>query len=81
MPSSDSRSCGGLRERFPTRRIGVRYLTRKGELREEEYADFLARGFQHEFDHVQGVVFIDRVENTQELVTEKEYLRSQQSHA
>ena len=53
----------------------------EGELREEEYADFLARGFQHEFDHVQGVVFIDRVENTQELVTEKEYLRSQQSHA
>jgi peptide deformylase len=63
------------------RRIGVRYLTRAGEVREEEYGDFLARVFQHEFDHVQGMVFIDRVESTRELVTEKEYLRRQQSHA
>ena len=37
--------------------------------------------FQHEFDHVQGVVFIDRVESTRELVTEKEYQRRLQSHA
>ncbi len=63
------------------RRIGVRYLTRKGNVREEEYADFLARVFQHEFDHVQGVVFVDRVENTRELMTEKEYMRRLQSHA
>ena len=57
------------------RRIGVRYLTREGEVREEEYANFLARVFQHEFDHLQGVVFLDRVESSRELVTEKEYLR------
>jgi len=63
------------------RRIGVRYLTRTGELREEEYADFLARVFQHEFDHVQGTVFIDRVESTRDLVTEKEYFKSLQSRA
>ena len=75
-------SIPGLRGLVPRhRRIGVRYLTRKGEVREEEYADFLARVFQHEFDHVQGMVFIDRVESTRELVTEKEYLRSQQIHA
>ncbi len=61
-------------------RIGVRYLTRAGELREVEYVDFLARVFQHEFDHVQGMLFIDRVESTLELMTEKEYLR-RQSHA
>jgi peptide deformylase len=59
----------------------VRYLNRKGELREEEYADFLARVFQHEFDHVQGILFIDRIESTRDLFTEKEYLRSLQSHA
>ncbi|MCM2358079.1 MAG: peptide deformylase, partial [Geobacteraceae bacterium] len=55
--------------------IGIRYVTRAGELREEEYEEFLARVFQHEFDHVQGMVFVDRVESTRELVTEKEYLR------
>jgi len=75
-------SIPGLRGLVPrSRRIGVRYLTRKGVAREAEYADFLARVFQHEYDHVQGVVFIDRVESTRELITEKEYIRSLQSHA
>jgi peptide deformylase len=75
-------SIPGLRGLVPRhRRIGVRYLTRFGEVREEEYGDFLARVFQHEFDHVQGMVFIDRVESTRELMTEKEYLRSLKSHA
>ena len=36
---------------------------------------FIARIFQHEFDHIRGMLFIDRVEDTHELVTEKEYLR------
>ncbi len=56
------------------RRIGVRYLTRTGELREEEFADFIARIFQHEFDHIRGLVFVDRVDS-RDLVSEKEYLR------
>jgi len=73
-------SIPGLRGLVPRqRRIGVRYLNREGELREEEYDGFLARVFQHEFDHVQGMVFIDRVENTLELMTEKEYVRSLQA--
>jgi peptide deformylase len=75
-------SIPGLRGPVPRHtRIGVRYLTRAGEQREEEYTGFLARVFQHEFDHVQGMLFIDRVESTRELMTEKEYLRSLQSHA
>jgi peptide deformylase len=75
-------SIPGLRGLVPRhRRIGVRYLTRGGELREEVYGDFLARVFQHEFDHVQGMVFIDRVESTRDLVTEREYLRSLKNHA
>lgn len=75
-------SIPGLRGLVPRyRRIGVRYLTRAGEVREEEYEDFPARVFQHEFDHLQGMFFIDRVESTRELITEKEYLRSLQSHA
>jgi peptide deformylase len=75
-------SIPGLRGLVPRhRQVGVRYLTRMGELREEEYADFLARVFQHEFDHVHGTIFIDRVESTLDLVTEKEYFRILQSQA
>lgn len=69
-------SIPGLRGLVPRhRRIGVRYLTLSGEQREEEYDGFIARVFQHEFDHLQGMVFIDRVESSREMVTEKEYLR------
>ena len=69
-------SIPGLRGLVPRhKRIAFRYLTRTGEQCEEEYADFQARVFQHEFDHLQGVLFIDRVDSTLGLVTEKEYLR------
>jgi peptide deformylase len=73
-------SIPGLRGLVPRRlRVGIRYLTRMGEVREEEYGEFLARVFQHEFDHLQGMVFLDRSESSRELVTEKEYLRILQS--
>lgn len=69
-------SVPGLRGLVPRhRRIGVRYLSRTGELREEEFSDFIARIFQHEYDHIQGLVFIDRIASTRDLVSEKEYLR------
>jgi len=73
-------SIPGLRGLVPRhRRIGMRYLTRTGKQHEEEYDGFLARVFQHEFDHVQGIMFIDMVESTLDLVTEKEYFRTLQS--
>ena len=69
-------SIPGLRGLVPRhRRVGVRYLTRSGELREEEYGGFLARIFQHEFDHINGLVFVDRVADSREFVSEREYLR------
>lgn len=75
-------SIPGLRGLVPRhRRIGIQFLTRNGEVREEEYGDFLARVFQHEYDHIQGMVFVDRVELTQDLMTEKEYLKIQGCNA
>ncbi len=62
-------------------KIGVRYLNRTGDLREEEFDGFLARVFQHEFDHLHGLVFVDRLESTRELVTEREYLRGLRNQA
>ena len=74
-------SIPGLRGLVPRhQRIGVRYLTRNNMMCEVEYTDFLARVFQHEYDHIQGIVFIDRVASTLDLMTEQEYLRMQQSH-
>ena len=43
------------------RRITVRYTNENGETIEEELKDFPARVFQHEYDHLDGIVFVDRL--------------------
>ena len=50
--------------------LRVRYLTREGEAMEAEYSGFIARIIQHECDHLDGVLFPERVENASELVSE-----------
>ena len=40
---------------------------------EREFSDFVARIFQHEDDHLRGIVFLDRLESTRDVVSEKEY--------
>ena len=64
----------GIRGLVPRHRaIRVRYHTRDGALIETEYEGFLARVFQHEVDHLDGLVFLDHVESTKDLVTENEW--------
>ena len=64
----------GIRGLVPRHRtIRVRYHTRKDVLIEMEYEGFLARVFQHEVDHLDGLVFLDRMESTKDLVTENEW--------
>ncbi len=53
--------------------IEVEYFDRSGERQKQELTGFVARIFQHEFDHLEGMLFIDRVENTRDLMTEDEY--------
>lgn len=53
--------------------IRVRFQNREGVLIESKYEGFLARIFQHEVDHLDGLVFLDRVESTKDLITEKEW--------
>jgi peptide deformylase len=53
--------------------IEIEYTNREGELCYQQLTDFVARIFQHELDHLNGIVFVDRVESTQDLVTESEY--------
>jgi len=42
-------------------RITVRYQTLDGQMREEEASHFRARVIMHENDHLNGVLFIDRL--------------------
>lgn len=55
--------------------IEVAYTDRQGRLQHRQLSGFVARIFQHEFDHLDGYVFLDRVESVRDLVSEQEYLR------
>lgn len=67
-------SIPGLRALVPrATTVEVRYLDRYGETVETSYSGFLARLFQHEFDHLQGYLFIDRTESTLDIMTEKQW--------
>lgn len=48
-------------------------LIKKGELVQKTFNGFLARVFQHELDHLEGIVFLDRVETSKDLITENEF--------
>lgn len=53
--------------------IEVVYCDRHGNQHQKVFTDFVARIIQHEFDHIDGKVFLDRVESTQDLMSEAEY--------
>ncbi|MBN8563928.1 peptide deformylase [Leptolyngbya boryana CZ1] len=67
-------SVPGIRGNVPRyQAIEIEFLDRFGKTQKMEMTDFVARIFQHEFDHFNGIVFVDRVESTADLITEKEY--------
>ena len=43
------------------KKIKVKYLNEKGEEVIEEVEDLLARAFQHEIDHLDGLLFVDKL--------------------
>ena len=53
--------------------IQVGYLDAEGEARQLEFSGFHATVIQHEFDHLDGTLYVDRIRNTQLLAFEQEY--------
>ncbi|WP_300357732.1 peptide deformylase [Fusobacterium sp.] len=41
--------------------IKVKYMNELGEVKEETMNGFLAKAFQHEFDHLTGTLFIEKI--------------------
>jgi peptide deformylase len=68
-------SIPGIRGLVPRHKsVQVSYTNREGKQEERIFDDFVARIFQHEYDHIDGVVFLDRTD-PKELWMEKEYQR------
>jgi peptide deformylase len=69
-------SIPGIRGLVPRHRsVRVKYLLRDGTREEREFSDFIARIFQHEYDHLNGVLFLDRLESNKDIITEREYMK------
>ncbi|MEL6495644.1 MAG: peptide deformylase, partial [Cyanobacteria bacterium J06623_7] len=53
--------------------ITVEYTTRQNAVKQEVLTGFIARVFQHELDHLNGILFIERITDREDLYTEAEY--------
>lgn len=56
-------------------KVRARYLDREGRSHDIVAENFFARALQHECDHLDGVLFVDRVEDTGTLTHLKEWQR------
>ncbi|MGR8933441.1 MAG: peptide deformylase [Gammaproteobacteria bacterium] len=88
QPCSDERhkdwegclSIPGIRALVPRyRHIEICYDDIRGNPQACRYGDFIARIFQHEYDHLDGLVYLDRVENNRDIISEKEFFKRLQS--
>lgn len=69
-------SVPGIRALVPRyQSVSVRYQDPQGLTHAVELSDFPARVFQHEFDHLQGMVYLDRIESTLDIIADSEYLK------
>lgn len=56
-----------------SREIEVQYTDRHGQQHTQVFTDFVARIIQHEYDHITGKLFVDRVESSLDLMSDAEY--------
>ncbi len=67
-------SIPGIRAQVPRyTKIAVSYVDSQGQSLQLTLENFIARVFQHEYDHLDGLVYLDRVENNRDIITEQEF--------
>ena len=55
--------------------IRVTYTDLKGQYLQVDFDGFIARVFQHEYDHLNGLVYLDSVETNQDIISEAMFLK------
>ena len=67
-------SIPGIRAKVPRyKHIEIDYTDQQGLAVKQRYDDFIARVFQHEYDHLEGKVYLDRVTDSHDIISEKEF--------
>lgn len=57
------------------RKIKTRYLDETGVQHHREFEGFPAHVIQHEVDHLNGILFVDKVRDTRSYMTHAEYMK------
>jgi peptide deformylase len=69
-------SIPGIRALVPRyQEIMIQYTDQQGGLVESKLNGFVARIFQHEFDHLEGKTYLDQVESNVDIFAESEYVK------
>lgn len=67
-------SIPGIRARVPRYdQIEITFFDRQGKQKNMQLNGFVARIFQHEFDHLIGKVYLDRVKDNRDIISELEF--------
>ncbi|MCQ2266033.1 MAG: peptide deformylase, partial [Bacteroidales bacterium] len=53
--------------------IDIEYTDEKGQRRKEHFKGYVARIIQHEYDHLQGVVFTDHLSQLKKMVLKRKF--------
>ena len=63
------------------KKLRLTWYDEKAVIHEQDFEGFIAHVIQHEVDHLNGVLFVDKVEDTKSYMTFKEYkkMRSQKA--
>jgi peptide deformylase len=54
-------------------RITIQYWDEQGRSQKMRADDFIARIFQHEYDHLEGRVYLDRIDSNLDIISESEF--------
>ena len=69
-------SIPGIRALVPRyTQIEITYTDINAQLITMPFNGFIARVFQHEYDHLDGTVYLDRVEDNKDIFAESEYFK------
>jgi peptide deformylase len=69
-------SIPGIRAKVPRfTQIKVNYINALGDTVIQDLVGFVARIFQHEYDHLDGFVYLDRVESNKDIISESEFFK------
>lgn len=70
-------SIPGIRAKVPRyNKIKVKYKTLENKKETIVFKDFIARIFQHEYDHLIGLAYIDRVKSNKDIISEEVYFKT-----